>query len=387
KYYETIMNTMPVGLGVRTGLGDSPTVVFENAALETMFHGSDDDPAHSHWHTVGMDDPSRESAFFTGDGYVAVEQKQEDGKILQFRSSYVRDETGTWNEIQVVEDVTERAKLREELLRANEDLENKVEERTRELRDKQAQLVQSEKMAALGSLVAGVAHEINTPLGAINSNVDMFIRAFEKIRAIISDPGLPPEVRENPDLLRLLETIDDLNSVSRTATRRIVTIVNSLRNFARLEEAETKDANIHDGIESTLTLVHHQMKNRIEVERDFGEVPVVRCFPNQLNQVFMNLIVNAAQAIDGRGKIVLSTRYLKKDDTVVIEVKDNGRGIKPGNLKKIFDPGFTTKGAGVGTGLGLSIVYQIVKDHGGKVEVESKPGEGTTFRVLLPTGH
>jgi PAS domain S-box-containing protein len=387
KYYETILNTMPVGLGVRTDLGDTPSVVFENATLETMFHGREEDPEHSHWYTVGMDDPSGDSAFFTGDGYVAVERKQKSGKVLQFRSSYVRDETGSWNEIQVVEDVTERAILREELLQANEDLERKVQERTRELRDKQAQLVQSEKMAALGSLVAGVAHEINTPLGALNSNVDLFIRAFEKFRAIVSNPDLSSQIREDPELRRLLEVVDDLNSVSRTATRRIVTIVDSLRNFARLEEAERKDADIHEGIESTLTLVHHQMKNRIRIVREFGEVPVIRCFPNQLNQVFMNLLVNAAQAIDGEGEIVVSTSHDEKGDQVVVEITDNGRGIEPELLQRIFDPGFTTKGAGVGTGLGLSIVYQIVKDHGGTVGVESEPGKGTTFRVVLPVGH
>jgi len=386
KYYETILNTMPIGLGVRTDLSGTPSVVFENESLKTMFHGHGEDPKHAHWHTVGMDDPSEDIAFFTGDGFVAVERKVNDDRVFQFRSSYVRDETGAWNEIQVVEDVTERARLREELVRANEDLERKVQERTRELRDKQAQLVQSEKMAALGSLVAGVAHEINTPLGALNSNIDMFIRAFDKFRTLVSKPELPPELREDPDLLKLLEVIDDLNSVNQTATRRIVTIVDSLRNFARLEEAERKDADIHEGIESTLTLVHHQMKNRIEIVKEFGKVPMIRCYPNQLNQVFMNLIVNAAQAIDEKGKIVVSTRHSHEDDAVVVEITDNGRGIEPEHLQRIFDPGFTTKGAGVGTGLGLSIVYQIVKDHSGKVDVESEPGKGTTFRVVLPIG-
>jgi len=386
KYYETILNTMPVGLGVRTDLGESPSVVFENESLKTMFHGRGEDPKHAHWYTVGMDDPSEENAFFTGDGFVAVERKLSDEKVLQFRSSYVRDESGSWNEIQVVEDVTERARLREELVRANEDLERKVQERTRELREKQAQLVQSEKMAALGSLVAGVAHEINTPLGALNSNIDMFIRAFDRFRTLVSKPNLPPEIREDPDLLRLLDVVDELTSVSQTATRRIVTIVNSLRNFARLEEAERKDADIHEGIESTLTLVHHQMKNRIEIVKNLGKVPMIRCYPNQLNQVFMNLLVNAAQAIEGEGRIVVSTRYNRKEDEVVVEITDDGRGIEPENLQRIFDPGFTTKGAGVGTGLGLSIVYQIVKDHSGKVDVESELGKGTTFRVVLPVG-
>jgi signal transduction histidine kinase len=241
-------------------------------------------------------------------------------------------------------------------------------------------------MAALGNLVAGVAHEINTPLGALNSNTDVFIRTFEKIRAIVSDPETPAEVREDPKLLRLLNAIDDLNNVNHTATRRIVTIVDTLRNFARLEEAERKDADLHEGIESTLTLVHHQLKNRIDVEKDFGELPLIRCYPDNLNQVFMNLLVNAAQAIEGKGKIAISTRLRESGEEVAVEISDDGKGIEPDHLSRIFDPGFTTKGAGVGTGLGLSIVYQIIKDHNGNIDVESEPGAGTTFRIILPVG-
>ena len=286
----------------------------------------------------------------------------------------------------ICRDVTERERMREQLLHAKEGLEKKVEERTHELRTKQAQLVHSEKMAALGSLVAGVAHEINTPLGALNSNTDVFIRTFEKVRAILSDPDTPAKVREDPDLLRLLNAIDDLNAVNRAATTRIVTIVDTLRNFARLEEAERKDADLHEGIESTLTLVHHQLKNRIEVVKDFGEIPLIRCYPDNLNQVFMNLLVNAAQAIEGKGKITISTRLLEPGNEVVVEVSDDGKGIERDHLSRIFEPGFTTKGAGVGTGLGLSIVRQIIKDHNGRIDVDSEPGIGTTFRITLPIG-
>lgn len=386
-YYETILNMMPMGLGVRTDLAGTPTVVFENETIKTMFHGEGQDPTHNHWYTVGAEDPSGENIFFTGDGFVAVEKELPGGEVFQFRSSYVRDESGTWNEIQVVEDVTERSRLRKKLVRANEHLERRVRERTRELQEKQAQLVQSEKMAALGSLVAGVAHEINTPLGALNSNLDMFIRTFDRFRSMVSRPDLPEEIREDPDLHRLLNVIDELNSVSRTATRRIMNIVDSLRNFARLEEAERKDVDIHEGIESTLTLVHHQMKNRIEIVKNYAKLPMIRCYPNQLNQVFMNLIVNAAQAIAEEGKIIVSTYFDDKNNEVVVEIADDGRGIEREHLDRIFDPGFTTKGAGVGTGLGLSIVYQIVRDHGGRVTVESELGKGTTFRVMLPVGH
>jgi PAS domain S-box-containing protein len=386
RYYEHILNMMPVGLGVRKNPDENPTIEFENESLKRMFHVEGEDPRHDHWRTVGLEESNDADAFFTGDGFVAEERQQPDGRVLQYRSSYVRDEYGSWSEIQVVEDVTERARLREKLLRANELLERRVQERTRELREKQAQLVQSEKMAALGNLVAGVAHEINTPLGALHSNNDVFVRSFDRIKSLLSDPSVPQDLRENPDLEKLLDAIDDLTTVNRTATRRIVSIVNSLRNFARLEEAEQKDADLHEGLESTLTLVHHQLKNRIKVVKKLGDIPDIRCYPNQLNQVFMNLLVNAVQAIDDRGTITVSTYLRDPGDAVVVEVQDTGRGIKREDLARIFDPGFTTKGAGVGTGLGLSIVYQIVKDHGGEIEVDSEVEVGTSFRVVLPVG-
>lgn len=311
--------------------------------------------------------------------------ERKDGRVVQVDVSASVIEYGGKRVIQrICKDITERVRLREELARANEDLEHKVEERTREVQEKQALLVHSEKMAALGSLVAGVAHEINTPLGAIQSNNDIFIRTFDKIRVMLSDAAVLTDQVKYEELREKLDAIDKLNAVSKTATERIVSIVNSLRNFARLEEAEQKDADLHEGLESTLTLVHHQLKGRIEVVRRYGDIPLIRCLPNQLNQVFMNLLVNASQAIEGKGKITVSTGRSSRKETVFVEISDTGKGIPPENLARIFDPGFTTKGAGVGTGLGLSIVYQIVKDHNGEVEVESEVGKGSTFRVLLP---
>ena len=386
RYYENILNMMPVGLGVRKNPGENPTIEFENESLKRMFHVDGEDPRHDHWWTVGLDESTDSDAFFTGDGFVAEERQQPDGRVLQYRSSYIRDEYGSWSEIQVVEDVTERARLREKLLRANEQLERRVQERTRELREKQVQLVQSEKMAALGSLVAGVAHEINTPLGALHSNNDVFVRSFDKIKSLLSDPSVPQELREDPDLKKLFDAIDDLTTVNRTATRRIVAVVDSLRNFARLEESEQKEADLHEGLESTLTLVRHQLRNRIKVVKKLGDIPYIRCYPNRLHPVFMNLLVNAIQAIDDKGTITVSTYLRAPGDTVVVEVQDTGRGIEREDLARIFDPGFTTKGAGVGTGLGLSIVYQIVKDHDGAIEVDSEVGSGTSFRVVLPVG-
>ncbi len=263
--------------------------------------------------------------------------------------------------------------------RLYENLEEEVAERTAalrrtlaELQEAQAQLVQSEKMAALGQLVAGVAHEINTPLGAVSSNTDLLGRALERIRE-----GIPDSPAR-----RYAERAGDVIRISKEACARIAEIVRSLRNFSRLDEAERKPADLHEGLDSTLTLVAHLTKNRIEVRREYGRLPQVDCYANQLNQVFLNILVNATQAIEGPGVITIRSRA--EGESVVIEIGDNGRGIKPEHRQKIFDPGFTTKGVGVGTGLGLAISYRIVAKHQGRLEVESEPNRGSTFRITLP---
>jgi signal transduction histidine kinase len=248
----------------------------------------------------------------------------------------------------------------------------------RELRETQTQLVQSEKMAALGSLVAGVAHEINTPLGAITSNTDLLGRALGRLR----------ETKSDPDSQRYLERAAAVVDVSREACGRIAHIVKSLRNFTRLDEAERKPADLHEGLESTLTLSAHIMKNRVVVHRDYGILPPVDCHANQINQVFLNVLVNAAQAIDGPGAITIRTRCEERPAgrMAVVEIEDTGHGIAPDHIAKIFDPGFTTKGVGVGTGLGLAISYRIITAHRGTIEVDSAVGRGSTFRILLPLG-
>lgn len=279
-------------------------------------------------------------------------------------------------------DATARKRAEEALQQANNELEQKVEERTRELRQKQAQLVQAEKMASLGQLVAGIAHEINTPLGALKSNIDILTRSVPKIKSLMFDQKMLQQVGESADMTKRLASLETLNIHNQTAIDRIVTIVSSLRKFARLDEAELDEVDIHEGLENTLILVQHEFKNRVEVLKDYGKLPLIKCYPNQLNQVFMNLLVNSSHAIVGQGKIFIRTYHM--NNTAVIEIRDTGKGISQKDLQRIFDPGFTTKGFGVGTGLGLSIVYQIMKDHKGKIEVESELGQGTTFRIILP---
>ena len=245
-----------------------------------------------------------------------------------------------------------------------------------------AQLIQSEKMASLGLLVAGLAHEINTPLGAIHSNNDTISRSVAKIMGLMErENSLTTHDRQR--VQQLVEILRDVCQNNMLATDRLISIVGSLRNFARMDEPDLKEADIHEGLESTLTIVQHQLKGRIEVVKQYGSIPPVECQPNRLNQVFMNLLVNAAQAISGHGTITIKT--VKKGDAVKVAISDTGVGIPPENLSRIFDPGFTTKGVGVGTGLGLSICYKIIEEHQGRIEVESSD-KGTTFTITLPLG-
>lgn len=285
----------------------------------------------------------------------------------------------------------ENAKSYQEIEKLNTNLESQVEKRTEQLKDKneelitaydelkdaQMQLLRSEKMASLGMLVAGIAHEINTPLAAINSNTDMFIRSFEKLRIKLGSPDGDPR-----DALTTICVMENLANVNLTACQRLDGIVKTLKNFARLDEEDFKLVDIQEGLDSTLELTAHLSRNRIKVIKEYGGIPKIRCYANQLNQVFMNLIVNACQAIDRNGTLTIRTRASVSQ--VHVEISDTGSGIDPKHLSKIFDPGFTTKGVGVGTGLGLSISYKIMQEHTGSIDVESKKGKGTTFTVNIP---
>jgi PAS domain S-box-containing protein len=285
--------------------------------------------------------------------------------------------------LQVVgQDVTQREHLSEHLKVHAEELEREVDSRTKALRESQSRLVQQEKMAALGALVAGIAHELNTPIGTINSSADTLARSLETVRRTLAAPDTPESIREDKRLRQILDLLEDIARINKLACERIVAIVSSLRNFARLDEAVFQSVDLRVGLDSTLTLVRHELKNRISVVKYYEEIPPIRCHPNQVNQVFMNLLVNAAQAIREKGEIRLRT--FVEDGMVAVSVQDNGVGIPEKNLANIFDPGFTTKGVGIGTGLGLSICFKIAQDHGGRIDVESQVGKGTTFTLRLP---
>jgi PAS domain S-box-containing protein len=250
-----------------------------------------------------------------------------------------------------------------------------------ELRDTQSQLVQSEKMASLGSLVAGIAHEINTPVGAIKSMHDTLIRAVDKLKRRLEE-RFPAELESDRQIRTAFDIIGEANEVIESGTSRVTEIVRRLRSFARLDEAELKKVNIHEGLEDTLTLIHHEIKHHIKINRDYGALPPLSVYPGRLNQVFLNILNNARQAIAGKGEITIKT--WEEHRKAHIAISDTGAGISRNNLKNVFDPGFTTKGVGVGTGLGLSICYQIIQEHRGEIKVESEEGKGTTFTIVLP---
>jgi len=280
----------------------------------------------------------------------------------------------------------EKIEAQQEKLRsANAELERKnddLEEAMRQLRDAQQQLVMREKMASLGHLVAGVAHEINNPVGAVGSAADTSMRSIEILTRLLAEGTDLTELRNNQRFQTAFRILSENNEITVTASKRITEIVRSLKNFARLDESEFQEADIHEGLDSTLTLLHHELKNRVEVVREYGDIPKIQCYPSQINQVFMNVLSNASHAIEGKGTITVRTRRDGPD--AVVEIRDTGRGIAEGDRDRIFDPGFTTKGVGVGTGLGLSITYNIVKKHKGTIEADSEVGKGTTITIRLP---
>lgn len=250
-----------------------------------------------------------------------------------------------------------------------------------ELEKTQVRLFQSEKLASLGKLTAGIAHEMNTPIGVIKSNADVAARCIDRIEEILTNANDKKAPGDEP-YKKFLNTLKENNRVSATASNRIASVVNSLKNFIRLDEADFQKVDLHEGIDSALALLEIETKDRIEVVREYGEIPSVEGHPGDLNQLFMNLLRNAIQAIDGPGTITLRT--FAEQDLVHVQVTDTGRGIPSEKLEGLFEPAFAKKESRVQAGLGLYISSNIVQKHNGKIAVASEPGKGSTFTVSLP---
>lgn len=314
-------------------------------------------------------------------------------------------------------DITSQKQAETTLTRSNEQLEEEVEKRTQELikinrrleieknqqlllnsqlKEAQSHLVQSEKMASIGQLAAGVAHEINNPIGYINSNLTSLktyidnllalVAVYETAEATSSDSEQLEQIKafkQKIDLEFLKTDVLDLLVESREGATRVKQIVQNLKDFSHLgSDDDWQWSDLHVGLETTLNIVNNEVKYKAKVVKEFGNLPEVKCLPHQLNQVFMNLLINAAHSIESEGIITLRTGA--ENDLAWVEISDTGKGIAPEHLSKIFDPFFTTKPVGKGTGLGLSVSYSIIQRHQGEIKLSSQLGQGTTFRIILP---
>lgn len=317
---------------------------------------------------------------------------------------------------QLEEEVDERQRAEANLVTLNEQLEQRVLDRTtqlnqlnrhletsrteleeacKNLQSQQATILQQDRMACIGQLAASVAHDINNPIGFVYGNLEVLKNYWGKLATFLAEQDtllaslLSPEqlrhTAERRQALKVDYVLNEFNAVldeSLEGAERVNRIVLNLKGFSRLDEKEARLADIHDCLESTLNIVRNELRYKADIKREYGDIPRLVCYPQQLNQVFMNLLINASQAIENWGEITIRTWTDRKN--VFVAIGDTGCGIPAQNLQRLFEPFFTTKGSGVGTGLGLSIAYEIIKKHHGEITVTSRPGSGTVFTLRLP---
>ncbi len=350
-------------------------------------------------------DPEQGATFTATDISLQKEAQRENSKIIESLGSIIADRTQWLNEnnLRLEEEIKKRIGTEERLRSSKAELEETVEQ----LRATQAQIIQTEKMASIGQLAAGVAHEINNPTAFVSSNlgtmaryqVDL-IRLVEAYEQVLSGLGENSEtslhtetvstamqeireLAEELDLEFVKEDFPELIEESQEGTERIKKIVADLKDFAHPGDERSIETDINQGLDSTINIVWNELKYNSTLEKDYASLPPVLCYTQQINQVFMNILINASQAIEKDGLIKVRTRH--ENGHVIVRISDNGCGIPEKIQSQIFDPFFTTKDIGKGTGLGLSMSYSIIEKHNGRIEVESKVGEGTTFTVYLPT--
>ncbi|WP_279506638.1 ATP-binding protein [Hahella sp. CR1] len=391
-----------------TGLILSPPQPSEPPDAYTILCGSDEITAGESWSQAPIPAPAREAikaAFQTGESQFSPTEtmlfigRHDEPGLVAYLDGHTPD--GLARNLLEVFDAKaaislHNMRLHNQLADANATLEEKVVARTQELEQTHLQLLQSEKLASIGQLAAGVAHEINNPIGFVSSNLGSLENYIKDLMSIID---AAEAVRQNSDdenpqwsdfktiindleLDYLRQDIPDVIAETRNGLERVRKIVQDLRDFTRAGEGEEwRHSPIEAQLESALAIAWNEIKYKAEVIKEYGDVGEIECLPGQLNQVLLNLLVNAAQAIESSGKIWLRTGFW--DQGVWVEVQDNGAGIPEETRKRIFDPFFTTKPVGKGTGLGLAISHSIIERHGGRIEVDSTPGQGSRFRLWL----
>jgi len=359
-----------------------------HSVLNADFH--DDDFFRNMWDTITKGEIWHDE----------ICNKRKDGEYYWVDTSIVpfRDSSGkVYKYVAIRTEISELKQVEMKLKIANERLMEKVDKQVKLLRDAQEQLVQSEKLASIGQLSAGVAHEINNPVGYVYSNLGSLKNYVDDLISLLDEYSkFDNEISQNENkfakLLAIKKEIDidylkeDLNELigeSQEGIKRVKQIVQDLKDFSHVETVEATLGDLHKGLNSTLNIVQNEIKYKAEIIQELGELPEVECVHSQINQIFTNLLVNAGHAIEESGTITIRSGVVDEDN-VWISVEDTGKGIEEKHLTKIFDPFFTTKPVGKGTGLGLSLSYGIVQNHGGELKVESKVGKGTKFTLFLP---